>query len=94
MLKVIHIIQNIKDNKYIKQRNINNNLKYCTMYNWRDDYEKQLLGTVLLSTFLLGACSLNIGTDDNQGEGKRIMKKVVNIVQVSLKTSRVIKIPR
>lgn len=56
--------------------------------------KKQLLGTVLLSTFLLGACSLNIGTDDNQGEGKRIMKKVVNIVQVSLKTSRVIKIPR
>ncbi|WP_248289737.1 hypothetical protein [Staphylococcus capitis] len=33
--------------------------------------KKQLLGTVLLSTFLLGACSLNIGTDDNQGEGKK-----------------------
>ena len=33
--------------------------------------KKQLLGTVLLSTFLLEACSLNIGTDDNQGEGKK-----------------------
>ncbi|MFG5087664.1 hypothetical protein O8I31_07630, partial [Campylobacter lari] len=33
--------------------------------------KKQLLGTVVLSTLLLGACSLNIGTDDNQGEGKK-----------------------
>ncbi|WP_145386396.1 hypothetical protein [Staphylococcus capitis] len=33
--------------------------------------KKQLLGTVVLSTLLLGACSLNIGTDDNQDEGKK-----------------------
>lgn len=64
------------------------------MYNWRMIMKKQLLGTVLLSTFLLGHVhSISVQTIIKV-KVKRIMKKVVNIVQVSLKTSRVIKIPR